>query len=146
MSTLTVWKFSTPDGAERCFAKLPELQKQNLIEVEDAAIVTWPAGKKKPKTQQVIRKFQTGLRPEMYAKGAMGGPIQEAFWSLPGLSNRYQWDIVTPDGDLFKAGVGGQGLYISPSHDAVVCFFSTGTMIDENLGAWVARHITQSFS
>jgi hypothetical protein len=54
--------------------------------------------------------------------------------------------IETPDGDLFKAGVGGQGLYVSPAQDAVVCFFSTGTMQDENFGAWVARHITQSFS
>lgn len=69
MSTLTVWKFSTPDGAERCFAKLPELQKQNLIEVEDAAIVTWPEGKKKPKTRQLVPL--SGL-------GALDG----AFWGM----------------------------------------------------------------
>jgi uncharacterized membrane protein len=43
MTTLTVWKFSTADGAERFFAKLPALQKASLIEIEDAAIVTWPA-------------------------------------------------------------------------------------------------------
>jgi len=95
--------------------------------------------------EAVIRKFQTGLRPEMYSKGAMGAPIQKEFFTLPGLANRYQWDIVTPDGDLFKAGVGGQGLWISPSHDAVVVFFSTGTQEDETLGAWVGRHITQTF-
>ena len=73
----------------------------------------------------VVRRFQTGLRPGMYSKGAFGGPFQSDF-KLPGLANRYQWDIVCPDGDLFKAGAGGQGLYISPSRDAVVVFFSTG--------------------
>jgi len=93
----------------------------------------------------VIRKYQTGLRPEMYSKGAMGAPIQKEFFTLPNLANRYQWDIVTPDGDLFKAGVGGQGLWVSPSHDAVVVFFSTGTQKDEALGAWVGRHITETF-
>ena len=76
----------------------------------------------------------------------MGAPIQEAFWRLAGIANRYQWDIVTPDGDLFKAGLGGQGLYISPAKDAVVSFFSTGTMADEGKGAWTAHQITQSFS
>jgi len=95
--------------------------------------------------QAVIRKFQTGLHPEMYTKGAVGGPFQEDFFTVPGLANRYQWDVVTPDGDLFKAGVGGQGLWISPSHDAVVAFFSTGDARDERLGAWVGRNITQTF-
>ena len=75
----------------------------------------------------------------------MGAPIQTEFYTLPGLANRYQWDIVTPDGDLFKAGVGGQGLWVSPSRDAVVVFFSTGTQEDETLGAWVGRNITQTF-
>lgn len=93
----------------------------------------------------VMKKFETGLRPEMYAKGAFGGPVQEAFSKVPGLANRYQWDIVTPDGDLCKLGVGGQGLYVSPKHDCVVVFFSTGTQVDENKGAWLARTVTQTF-
>ena len=48
--------------------------------------------------------------------------------------------IVFPDGDIFKAGVGGQGLYISPARDAVVVYFSTGKQQEEIL----ARAITQS--
>tara|TARA_R110002072_G_scaffold102349_2_gene225152 strand:- start:30691 stop:31935 length:1245 start_codon:yes stop_codon:yes gene_type:complete len=92
----------------------------------------------------VLRKFQTGLRPEMYDKGCFGAPFRDDF-KVPGLANRYQWDIVCPDGDLFKAGAGGQGLYISPARDAVVAFFSTGDARDERLGAWLARTVTQSF-
>jgi len=37
------------------------------------------------------------------------GPFQEDFFTVPGLANRYQWDVVTPDGDLFKAGGGRPG-------------------------------------
>ena len=29
------------------------------------------------------------------------------------------------DGDFFKGGFGGQGLYVSPSRDLVVAFFGT---------------------
>jgi hypothetical protein len=33
-----------------------------------------------------------------------------------------QWDFAMPDGDLFKGGFGGQGLYISPARDLVIAF------------------------
>ncbi|MEA5496566.1 DUF1269 domain-containing protein [Limnoraphis robusta] len=54
MANLTVWKFNSPDGAENALAKLKELQKQHLITIVDAAVVTWPEGKKKPKTKQAV--------------------------------------------------------------------------------------------
>ena len=37
--------------------------------------------------------------------------------------NTWQWDFVMEDGDFFKGGYGGQGLYVSPSRDLVVAFF-----------------------
>jgi uncharacterized membrane protein len=69
MATLTVWKFPDALGAERAEAVLEQLQKQELITVVDAAIVTWPEGKKKPKTHQL--SSVTGV-------AAVGG----AFWGL----------------------------------------------------------------
>jgi uncharacterized membrane protein len=69
MATLTVWKFHTPEGAERATETLAELQKQDLIKVHDAAVVTWPEGKKKPKTRQLAN---------LAGAGALGG----AFWGL----------------------------------------------------------------
>ncbi len=54
MSTLTVLKFSSPEGASQMLDKLVELQKAELIQVLDAAIVTWPEGKKAPKTRQAL--------------------------------------------------------------------------------------------
>lgn len=69
MATLTVWKFETPDGAEDAVATLESLQKQELITVHDAAVVSWPPDKKKPRTRQL--QDLTGV-------GALGG----AFWGL----------------------------------------------------------------
>jgi uncharacterized membrane protein len=69
MATLSVWKFDTPDGAEQATKTLADLQKQELIKVHDAAVVSWQNGKKKPKTRQL-----SGLA----GAGALGG----AFWGL----------------------------------------------------------------
>jgi uncharacterized membrane protein len=69
MATLTVWKFDSPSGADRAESKLMELARQNLINVHDAATVTWEVGKNKPKTRQLTSTTATG---------ALGG----SFWGL----------------------------------------------------------------
>ncbi|SDT30478.1 serine hydrolase domain-containing protein [Microlunatus soli] len=33
-----------------------------------------------------------------------------------------QWNLVHADGDMIKTGFGGQGLYVSPTHDVVIAF------------------------
>jgi len=37
----------------------------------------------------------------------------------------YQWDLVFDDGDMYKAGRYGQGIYVSPETNTVVVFFSS---------------------
>ncbi len=69
MASLTAIKFDTPDGADQALGTLQALQAQQLIQIQDAAIVRWPAGAKKPKTQQL--NSLTGA-------GALGG----AFWGM----------------------------------------------------------------
>jgi uncharacterized membrane protein len=69
MATLSVLKFSTPEGAQQMEGTLLNLQKQHLIEIHDAAIVTWPQGKKQPKTQQLHSM-------------AGAGALQGAFWGM----------------------------------------------------------------
>ena len=49
MATFTVWKFDSAGGAEDALNTLERLQKEELITLEDGALVTWPEGKKKPK-------------------------------------------------------------------------------------------------
>lgn len=69
MATLTVWKFDSADGASSAIDKLTELQKQELVQILDAAIVTWPQGRQKPKMQQAVN---------LVGVGALGG----MFWGL----------------------------------------------------------------
>jgi uncharacterized membrane protein len=69
MATLTVWKFDNPEGAGRAVSILEDLQKQELIKVHDAATVTWPIDKKRPKTKQLH---------SLAGAGALSG----SFWGL----------------------------------------------------------------
>ena len=69
MSTLTAWKFPTPYGADAALDTLEKLQAQQLIQVQDAAVVSWEEGRKKPKTRELH---------STKAAGALGG----GFWGL----------------------------------------------------------------
>ncbi len=69
MATITALKFSTPEGANQMLEKITSLHKMGLINIQDAAIVTWPVGKKSPKTKQLMN---------MAGMGAMQG----AFWGM----------------------------------------------------------------
>ena len=52
MATLSVLKFEDPYGADRVLIALQGMQERQLITLEDAAVVSWPQGNKKPKTRQ----------------------------------------------------------------------------------------------
>jgi len=69
MATLTVWKFDTADGADGAVETLRTLVSEELIKLHDAATVSWPQDRKKPRTRQLSNL--TGM-------GALGG----AFWGL----------------------------------------------------------------
>lgn len=69
MATLTVLKFQEANGAERALRVIQDLSKQEMIKLHDAAIVTWPEGKKKPETKQLT---------DLTGVGALSG----AFWGL----------------------------------------------------------------
>jgi uncharacterized membrane protein len=71
MATLVVFKFPTAEGADMMLSTLEGLQKQQLIEIQDGAVVSWPAGASKPKTSQLSKSVTTGA-------GALGG----AFWGF----------------------------------------------------------------
>lgn len=69
MATLTVWKFDTAEGAQDALNKLIDLSKQQLIQLQDAAVVAWPTGRKSPHTQNY---------GSMTGRGALSG----AFWGM----------------------------------------------------------------
>jgi uncharacterized membrane protein len=53
VATLSVLKFNDPYGAERVMIALQGMQEREMITLEDAAVVSWPQGNKKPKTRQL---------------------------------------------------------------------------------------------
>lgn len=69
MATLSIWKFTSPGGAERALDTLRRLQAARLITVQDASVVSWPEGRRKPRTWQA-RSFA--------GPAALSG----AFWGL----------------------------------------------------------------
>ena len=69
MATLSVLKFNDPGGADRVLIALQGLQEQQMITLEDAAVVSWPQGKKRPLVPQ---------GHELTGYGALGG----AFWGF----------------------------------------------------------------
>src|SRR5215211_1982423 len=69
MATLSVLKFNDPGGADRVLIALEGLQERQMITLEDAAVVRWPAGTKKPKTHQLHST-------------AGGGATWGAFWGF----------------------------------------------------------------
>ncbi len=76
--------------------------------------------------KKVVTKIQTAGKPEIFAQAYLGKLMNESF-PVEKLRNAYQWDAIFEDGDMFKGGVGGQGLYVSPARDTVIVWFSTGT-------------------
>jgi uncharacterized membrane protein len=67
--TLTVWRFETAEGADAATHTLEDLSRQGFLTVVDAATVSWPAGRKKPRTHQYTPTTSVG---------ALGG----SFWGM----------------------------------------------------------------
>jgi uncharacterized membrane protein len=68
-SSLVVLKFDTPEGADKGLELAQSLQKQQLLQLLDAATVTWPKGNRKPKTRHL---------GDLTCAGAWDG----AFWGM----------------------------------------------------------------
>jgi uncharacterized membrane protein len=68
-ATLTVWKYDSPTGADEAVAIVEQLTREGIVTLHDAATVSWPQDRKKPRTRQLTST--TG-------KGALGG----TFWGM----------------------------------------------------------------
>jgi CubicO group peptidase (beta-lactamase class C family) len=53
---------------------------------------------------------------EYFSKQFKGDTPSHAAW---------QWDLIWADGDMYKSGYSGQGIYVSPSRDLVIVHFGT---------------------
>src|SRR6516164_2700053 len=101
MATVTVLKFPTAEGANDALNLVQDLQKQHLIKLHDAAIVSWPAGKKSPKTKQLVNLAGIGAMSGMFwgmllgfifATPLFGMAVGTAFGALGGAFRDYGID------------------------------------------------------
>jgi len=75
-------------------------------------------------SDRYLDRIQSGGRPEIFAADDEPDDVTRIDGEIP-RHNTYQWDFVMSDGDFFKGGYGGQGLYVSPTRDLVIAFFGT---------------------
>ena len=52
MTAFTVWKFDSPDGADRAASTLKRAASEGMVKVLDHAVVSWPVGAARPSTSQ----------------------------------------------------------------------------------------------
>ena len=94
-------------------------------------------------TPEILNRIHTEVRSHEFLMKGFDGPVFAKF--LGGddfIANSRQWDVVWPDGDLWKGGLMTQGLYVSPSRDLVICYFSVNN--DDHTGHRYARPIAVS--
>ena len=78
MATLTVWKFDDPDAADTAATLMGSLAKQGLVQVHDAATVSWRPEAKKPKTRQLHSLTASGA-----ASGMLWGMLFGLIFFVP---------------------------------------------------------------
>jgi CubicO group peptidase (beta-lactamase class C family) len=115
-----------PDGTPQAHGllatRLRDLARYGLLYTPSWA----KASREKIVSEAYIREIQRGGRKQIFLKGELGNRlITSSFPAHPPSANHWQWDAVWDDGDFYKGGVFGQGLYVSPGRDLVVAWYST---------------------
>lgn len=60
--------------------------------------------------------------------------------------SKMQWDLIWSDGDMYKDGFSGQGIYVSPTSDLVIAWFGTAdTNFNKHHLLPVARQLSTHF-
>jgi CubicO group peptidase (beta-lactamase class C family) len=110
---------------ENGYAITPMGMSSKLRDLARFGLLFTPSGRKDSLgiiSEDYLDKIRYGGRPELFASGYGFNHFNDETVIS---HNTYQWDHVTLEGDFFKSGYGGQGLYISPSLDLVIAFFGT---------------------
>ena len=97
-------------------------------------------------SENYLDKVYKAADPSIYLKGFQGQRMTEDFGSNDAPKGAaYKWDAVFPDGDLFKAGLNGQGIYVSPATDTVVVYFATAWRNSLQMSPFARAIVKQHF-
>ncbi len=96
--------------------------------------------------EEYFKAAYAAVNPDIYAKGDQGpGMIKRFSTTGAPMGNAYQWDAVFEDGDLYKSGLCGQALYVSPQTDTVVIYFSTTWQSSQAMVPYTREIVKQMF-
>jgi len=134
---------TTPDG----IAAAHGLVSSNLRDMARFGMLYTPSWSKiaveQVVTPEILKRIHDGVRSHEFIMKGFDGPVFASFVGGDDfIANSRQWDLVWPDGDLWKGGVQTQGLYVSPSRDLVICYFSVNN--DDHSAHRFARKIAVS--
>ena len=93
-----------------------------------------------------LKSVYAAVNPDIYLKGFQGPRMVRGFGEGDApRGESYQWDAIFADGDLYKAGLGGQCLYVSPETDTVVVYFSTTWQNSLSMASYARAIVKQMF-
>lgn len=98
--TLTVWSFTTTDGAQAAVDRVTQLQKEGLMSIADGAVVSWDPDKKKPKTHQLFSTTGAGA-----VTGGFWGLLFGMIFLIPLLGAAFGAAIGAMTGALTDVGI-----------------------------------------
>jgi uncharacterized membrane protein len=78
MTTFTVWKFETPEGAAHAASVLEDAERDGLVKIVDHAVMSWPPGADKPESHHKHDNPKRGA-----AWGALWGILTGALFAIP---------------------------------------------------------------
>ena len=78
MTAFTVWKFESPDGAERAAHVLADAASEGMVKILDHAVVSWPEGESRPTTRHSHDEAVRGT-----GWGAFWGVLVGALFFVP---------------------------------------------------------------
>lgn len=78
MTAFTVWKFDDADGAEHAAKLLKDAAEDDLVRIIDHAVVSWPAGEKRPTVRHGHEEEVRGT-----GWGAFWGLLFGALFAVP---------------------------------------------------------------
>ena len=96
--------------------------------------------------ENYLESVYAAVNPDIYLEAFQGPRMVKAFGEDDAPRGQsYQWDAIFEDGDLYKAGLGGQGIYVSPETDTVVVYFSTVWQNSLSIASYARAIVKQMF-
>lgn len=125
----------TPDGHEVAHG----LYTSNTEDMARFAMLYTNSTAHKIIPQSVVQQIQDGVTPDIYKASPASAEFLAMFPDEP-LGSSYQFDAIWKDGDMFKGGMQGQGIYISPKKDTVAVWFSNNIQ-EYNVAGYIRQFI-----